>query len=65
MYDIKGKILHLRLAYSFVFIAAIAEGLCNENCELESLAFYSQTHLNEIRSLSKLLQFGFCLTVHH
>jgi len=47
MYDIKGKILHLCLAYSFGFIVAVTEGLCTEKCELESLAFCNQTQLNE------------------
>lgn len=56
MYDIKGKILHLCLAYSFGFIVAVTEGLCTEKCELESLAFCNQTQLNETWSMFKLFQ---------
>jgi hypothetical protein len=56
MYDSKGKILDLCLAYNFGFIFTIAEGLCTEKCELESLAFCSQNHLNETRRLFELFQ---------
>jgi hypothetical protein len=56
MYDIRGNILHMRLAYNFWLTSVVVEGFCTEKCELESLAFYSQTRLNETRSVCKLFQ---------